>query len=80
VTGFDGRLRAEVSAAFYNQRSVITSLYFWRRSEKCCATCHERYRLIELEPLDPFARIPMGALVLDFTRTDHERMPRKAPK
>jgi hypothetical protein len=74
LAAFDARLRAEVSAAFYNQRSVITSLYFWRRIVKCCAVCHERYRLLELEPLDPFDQIRPGVLVLDFTRTAAERI------
>jgi len=44
---FNGYLRAEVSAAFYNQRSVMTSEGFWQRVEKCCAKCNERYRLVE---------------------------------
>lgn len=47
LSGFNGTLRAEVSAAFYNQRSVITSAYFFRRREKCCRKCNERYRLVE---------------------------------
>jgi hypothetical protein len=63
VGGFDARLRAEVSAAFYNQRSVISSAYFWRRHEKCCAKCHERYRLIEIEPVSCFDRIAGGQVI-----------------
>lgn len=71
--GFDARLRAEVSAAFYNQRSVITSAHFWRRIVKCCAKCHERYRLVEIEKPSPFDSIPMGALVLDFSGANRRR-------
>lgn len=46
---FTPYLRAEVSAAFYNQRSVITSAHFWRRLPKCCSKCQERYRLVIIE-------------------------------
>ena len=69
-------MRAEVSAAFYNQRSVFTSAFFWRRIAKCCAKCHERYRLVEVEPYDRVAGIAPGVLVLDFTlrRTDANRI------
>jgi hypothetical protein len=76
VGAFDPRLRAEVSAAFYNQRSVITSVYFWRRIEKCCAKCRERYRLVEIERWDAIAGIPTQAIVLDFTvpRGDPNRL------
>lgn len=56
VGAFDARLRAEVSAAFYNQHSVMTSSGFWRRVEKCCRTCSERYRLLEVEPMQPMER------------------------
>lgn len=45
VNGFDERLRAEVSAAFYNQRSVLTSVRFWRRYKKCCHKCGLGFRL-----------------------------------
>ena len=45
VNGFDGTLRAEVAAAFYNQRSVITSVRFWRRYRKCCSKCGTGFRL-----------------------------------
>jgi hypothetical protein len=51
-------LRAEVSAAFYNQRTVISSSHFFRRFEKCCRKCNERYRLVEPEKPDPFERLP----------------------
>jgi len=60
VGGFDARMRAEVSAAFYNQRSVLASVYFWQRVEKCCRKCSERYRLVEVEPFS----------VLDSRRDD----------
>jgi len=73
VGKFDARLRAEVSAAFYNQRSVITSAHFWRRVEKCCRKCHERYRLVELEKPCAFDSIPLGALVLDFSGPNRRR-------
>lgn len=49
IAAFTPRLRAEVSAAFYNQRAVITSLGFWMREPKCCAKCKCRYRLVEIE-------------------------------
>jgi hypothetical protein len=49
VGNYGARLRAEVSAAFYNQRSVLTSRYFWRKHVKCCRVCQERYRLVEVE-------------------------------
>jgi len=45
LRAFTPHLRAEVSAAFYNQRSVLSSERFWRRVTKCCKKCHERYRL-----------------------------------
>lgn len=45
VNGFDATLRAEVSAAFYNQRSVLASLYFWKRYRKCCKKCGMGFRL-----------------------------------
>lgn len=83
VDGFTPYLRAEVSAAFYNQRSVITSLHFWRRIPKCCAKCSERYRLVEIERLPileryqgpveyylPKARPPPE--MLEALRTGHE--------
>jgi hypothetical protein len=58
VDGFAPHLRAEVSAGFYNQRSVMTSVRFWRREPKCCAKCEQRYRLVEIE-LAPLAwRLP----------------------
>ena len=48
VNGFDEHLRAEVSAAFYNQRSVLTSLHFWtKKYKKCCRKCGEGFRLDE---------------------------------
>lgn len=53
---FDPMLRAEVSAAFYNQRSVISSSYFFHRVEKCCSKCHERFRLVEEEKPDLLPR------------------------
>lgn len=49
LRAFDPTLRAEVSAAFYNQRSVISSAHFFTRYEKCCRKCNERYRLVEME-------------------------------
>ena len=49
VDAFTPALRAEVSAAFYNQRAVIASLGFWIRVPKCCAKCQLRYRLVEIE-------------------------------
>lgn len=45
VGSFTPVLRAEVSAAFYNKHSVMTSKGFWRRVTKCCRKCSERYRL-----------------------------------
>lgn len=63
VGGFDPRLRAEVSAAFYNQRSVISSAYFFRREVKCCRKCNERYRLVEMEKLTRLDMLP-AALTL----------------
>lgn len=45
VGAFDARLRAEVSAAFYNKHSVLCSSGFWRRVAKCCNKCSERYRM-----------------------------------
>lgn len=65
LSGFDGRLRAEVSAAFYNQRSVITSAYFFRRREKCCRKCHERYRLVE-EPKPTLDELIPGGLTVNL--------------
>ena len=48
VNGFDERLRAEVSAAFYNQRSVLTSVRFWtKKYKRCCRKCGEGFRLDE---------------------------------
>jgi hypothetical protein len=64
VGGFDGRMRAEVSAAFYNQRSVITSRYFWRKTPKCCRKCMQRYRLVEVEPRHILDCVPAGSFVL----------------
>lgn len=56
VNGFDEYLRAEVSAAFYNQRSVLTSVRFWtKRYEKCCRKCGEGFRLDEVAYRDAFA-------------------------
>lgn len=49
VGAFGPYLRAEVSAAFYNQHSVVSSLGFWKREPKCCAKCECRYRLVEIE-------------------------------
>jgi len=66
VDGFTPYLRAEVSAAFYNQRSVISSAHFWRREPKCCATCHCRYRLVEIERLPIVERIAPFAIELYF--------------
>lgn len=63
---FTPYLRAEVSAAFYNQRSVITSKHFWRREEKCCATCKCRYRLVEIERLPIAMRLPNNSIVMSF--------------
>jgi hypothetical protein len=66
TAGFDGRMRAEVSAAFYNQRSVLASIGFWRREPKCCAKCRERYRLVEIEMPPIIDRIPSGPIHLYF--------------
>lgn len=74
VAGFEPRLRAEVSAAMYNQRSVVASAHFWRRVEKCCAKCNERYRLVEIEPVGIFDR-GHGVLVLDFTGSNRLEPP-----
>jgi hypothetical protein len=46
---FGPTLRAEVSAAFYNQRSVIASVRFFAKLVKCCSKCHQRYYLEEPE-------------------------------
>lgn len=70
LSSFHPRLRAEVSAAFYNKHSVMTSSRFWKRLPKCCAKCQERYRLVELEKAEPFSWISVAALVLDFSGTD----------
>lgn len=46
VNGFNATLRAEVSAAFYNQRSVISSLGFKQKKYKaCCRKCGMGFRL-----------------------------------
>ena len=46
VNGFDEVLRAEVSAAFYNQRSVISSVGFKGKKYKaCCRKCGMGFRL-----------------------------------
>lgn len=66
VNAFDGTLRAETSAAFYNQRSVFTSLHFWQSRVKCCRKCNERYRLVEVEPVSFFETVPNGVLNLYF--------------
>lgn len=50
LDAFTPTLRAEVSAAFYNQRSVIASTRFFVRFEKCCAKCGERFALVVPEP------------------------------
>lgn len=63
---FNPWLRAEVSAAFYNQRSVLASLGFFKKYEKCCKKCNERYRLEEVPKPDPFERLPSMSLNLFF--------------
>lgn len=69
VAAFDPKLRAEVSAAFYNQRSVISSSHFFRKRDKCCRKCNERYRLEEMPRPTLADLIPGGqTIVLDFTR------------
>jgi hypothetical protein len=77
VGGFTPHMRAEVSAAFYNQRSVISSLGFWRRQVKCCRQCSQRYRLVEidhpaLEFLLPNITVSIYARGLEPPRLDLE--------
>lgn len=74
LDAFTPRLRAEVSAAFYNQRSVVTSLGFWRREPKCCAKCHDRYRLVEIELPALAYRLPENVLHLVFHGLEPPRM------
>jgi hypothetical protein len=57
LSAFGPALRAEVSAAFYNQRSVISSAYFFHRALKCCRKCNERYRLVEVPRESAFDRV-----------------------
>jgi hypothetical protein len=66
LRAFTPYLRAEVSAAFYNQRSVHASVHFWRRVVKCCAKCGDRYRLVEIEPTEHLSHITPGPLNLYF--------------
>lgn len=66
LASFDPVLRAEVSAAFYNKRSVIASLGFFKRYEKCCRKCNERYRLEEVPKPSPLDRVPLAPLHLYF--------------
>jgi len=73
--GFNATMRADVSAAFYNQRSVLASLGFWLRIEKCCRTCRERFRLVELEAVSVFDRIASGPLSLYFHGLEPPRLP-----
>lgn len=58
TASFTPTLRAEVSAAFYNQRSVLASSFFFVRIEKCCRKCNERYRLVEEPKPDFFDTFP----------------------
>jgi hypothetical protein len=64
---FDARLRAEVSAAFYNKHSVIVSGGFWQRpAVKCCAKCSEPYRMVDVEPVSVFERAIDGVWNIYF--------------
>ena len=49
ASGYTPTQRADISAAFYNQRSVLTSLHFWKKHKKCCSKCQQSYRLVEIE-------------------------------
>jgi len=63
VGAFTPVLRAEVSAAFYNKHSVLTSKGFWRRLTKCCQKCMERYRLSTEDPvIEVWHRVPPSEL------------------
>lgn len=66
IGAFTPYLRAEVSAAFYNQRSVLASVRFWKREERCCSKCKCRYRLVEIERVPFMFEIPSGPLHLVF--------------
>lgn len=66
VSAFSPEMRADVSAAFYNKRSVLTSHNFWRREPKCCRTCLERYRMVEVEHPSILESMRPGVLSLYF--------------
>lgn len=66
TSGFSPRMRAEISAGFYNQRAVITSERFWVKQPKCCPKCHDRYRLVEIELPTLAYRLPNIVLSLVF--------------
>jgi len=74
---FSPQQRADVSAAFYGQHSVVASQRFWDRPPKICGKCLERYRLLSADEFralhgwrygaHPEDEIKCGALVMDFT-------------
>lgn len=66
VAAFNPHLRAEVSAAFYNQRSVISSVGFFHREDKYCRKCGECFRLEEVPKESPLDRIAPMTLALFF--------------
>ncbi len=71
---FTAWMRAEVSAAFYNQKAVITSEKFWVREPKCCPKCHDRYRLVEIELPSLAYRLPNIVVSLVFHGLEPPRM------
>lgn len=61
VDSFTHELRADVSAAFYQQRAISTGRYFWLPVATCCDHCGEDFARVVDAGLDaPTPHVPRG--------------------